>query len=287
MRSMIDARGLSVREWDTVINEAVLVSNNITNKSSQFSPFQIIYGTNGRLPIDNYTGLEFIGEDLERVEVQKRADVNRREARETFKKRHDNKTNVNMYEPEEEVIIKRTFGEFPKMNPVWKEGPYHIVQQVGPVNYAVRNAEGKTKVLHHDLIKPAGVNRIASLTPLNVLSESPEVELDWRAGLPMAITAPAPICDEIILGPTPTSLFNSITSDTPSPSCESVTVDTADTEILELVDSIDVPKDSPTSTVRLGVISPKDHFPRMPLPRNMQFEGTFPPNALFPQKRAN
>ena len=249
MRSMIDARGLSVREWDTVINEAVLVSNNITNKSSQFYPFQIIYGTNGRLPIDNYTGLEFIGEDLERVEVQKRADVNRREARETFKKRHDNKTNVNMYKPEEEIIIKRTYGEFPKMNPVWKEGPYHIVQQVGPVNYSVRNAKGKTKVLHHDLIKPAGVNRIASLTPLNVLSESPEVDLDWRAGLPMAITAPAPICDEIILGPTPTSLFNSITSNTTSSSCESVTVDTADTEILELVDSIDVPESSPTPTV--------------------------------------
>ena len=29
-------------------------------------------------------------------------------------------------------------------------------------------------------------------------------------------------------------------------------------------------------------ISPECHFPR-----NMQFEGTFPPNALFPQKRAN
>ena len=119
----------------------------------------------------------------------------------------------------------------------------------GAVNYAVRNAKDKTKVLHHDLIKPAGVNRIASLTPLNVLSESPKVDLDWRTGLPMAITAPAPICDEIILGPTPTSLFNSITSDTPSSSCESVTVDTADTEILELIDSIDVPESSPTPTV--------------------------------------
>ena len=185
-----------------------------------------------------------------------------------------------MYKPEEEVIIKRTYGEFPKMNPVWKKGPYHIVQQVGPVNYSVRNAKGKTKVLHHDLIKPAGVNIIASLTlvykipyrrarawplgrvrraskgilhttltPLNVLSESPEVDLDWRAGLPMAITAPAPICDEIILGHTPTSLFNSITSNTTSSSCESVTVDTADTEILELVDSINVPESSPTPTV--------------------------------------
>ena len=95
----------------------------------------------------------------------------------------------------------------------------------------------------------------------------------------MAITAPAPICDEIILGPTPTSLFNSITSNTTSSSCESVTVDTADTcmqdtfqathsaarpsaratigylvykadtEIFELVDSIDVPESSPTPTV--------------------------------------
>ena len=65
----------------------------------------------------------------------------------------------------------------------------------------------------------------------------------------MAITAPAPICDEIILGPTPTSLFNSITSNTTSSSCESVTVGTADTEILELVDSIDVPESSPTPTV--------------------------------------
>ena len=35
-----------------VINEAVLVGNDITNKSSQFFPYQVIYGINGRLPID-------------------------------------------------------------------------------------------------------------------------------------------------------------------------------------------------------------------------------------------
>jgi len=37
MRSMLDSRGLSVRQWDEVIDEAVLVSNNITNKSSKFT----------------------------------------------------------------------------------------------------------------------------------------------------------------------------------------------------------------------------------------------------------
>ena len=241
MRSMLDARRLSVREWDTVINEAVLVSNNITNKSSQFSPFHIVYGTNGRLPIDNFTGLEFIGEQLEREEVQKRADSNRLEARATFKSRHDKKTNVNVYEPEDEVILKRTFGEFPKMNPVWKEGPYHIVQQVGPVNYAVRNAKGETKVIHHDLIKPAGVNRIASVTTSNVMSEAPDSNLDWRAGLPIAMTAA--INNENSLAPTqsppPT---NRATPETPPSSLEPL--DDAETEVL--VDASDF---NPLSTV--------------------------------------
>ena len=106
------------------------------------------------LTFDNHAGLEFIGEDLERVVVQKRAAViNRSEAKETFKRQHDK----NVYEPEEEVIIKRMYGEFPKMNQVWKEGPYHIVEHVWPVNYAVKNAKGETKVLCNDPIKPAGV----------------------------------------------------------------------------------------------------------------------------------
>ena len=108
--------------------------------------------------------------------------------------------------------------------------------------YAVRNAKGETKVIHHDLIKPAGVNRIASVTTSNVLSETPDINLDWRTGLPTAMTAA--ISNEISLVPTqsppPT---NNVTPET-LPSSLEPQVDNAETEVL-----VDVSDFKPLSTV--------------------------------------
>ena len=37
-----------------------------------------------------------------------------------------------------------------------------IIKKVGPVNFAVENAKGVSKILHHNNLKPAGVNILQS-----------------------------------------------------------------------------------------------------------------------------
>lgn len=137
------------------------------------------------------------------------------------------------YEPGDEVILKRNYGEFPKINPIWIEGPYHIIRQVGPVNYAVANPKGKTKVLHHDMIKPAEVNRKASVTPTNVM-ETSGIESDWRANLPLS----TPVGIQVLLIPKPPSeVATSILANT---STSSVNLNISDTEVATPVDTSEI-----------------------------------------------
>ena len=55
-------------------------------------------------------------------------------------------------------MIKSNFGKYPKLSVKWTEGPNKIIKKVGPVNFAVENAKGVSKILHHNNLKPAGVN---------------------------------------------------------------------------------------------------------------------------------
>ena len=65
----------------------------------------------------------------------------------------------------QEVLIKRNFGKYPKLNVKWKEGSYIIDKKVGPVNFAIENTEGVSKIMHHNNLKPAGVDILQDLGP--------------------------------------------------------------------------------------------------------------------------
>ena len=71
---------------------------------------------------------------------------------------HDKRAQETHFEIGQEVLIKRNFGKYPKLSVKWNEGPYKIIKKVGPVNFAVENAKGVSKILHHNNLKPAGVN---------------------------------------------------------------------------------------------------------------------------------
>ena len=47
----------------------------------------------------------------------------------------------------------------------WKEGPYRIVKKVGPVNFAIENIKGVSKIMHHNNLKPAGIDILQELGP--------------------------------------------------------------------------------------------------------------------------
>lgn len=162
VRAMCEARKVPVTLWDTVIDEAVLYSNSYRNKSADFSPFECLFGTNPNLPIDNCVGITDLGEKRDPLLIQENAKLNRIDAAKNYKVQHDKRAHETSFEVGQEVLIKRNFGKYPKLSVKWNEGPYKIIKKVGPVNFAVENAKGVSKILHHNNLKPAGVNILQS-----------------------------------------------------------------------------------------------------------------------------
>jgi hypothetical protein len=167
VRSMLSSRKLSVYDWDLVLQEAMLYINNQANDSTKYSPFMLMFGSNGRTPVENYyqTPLTVPVCPCGRNMMLSDALKNRHDAASAYREQANKGTNTISYQPNERVLVKRNYGEHPKISVKWEDGPYYIERKVGPVNWAVRNAQGKTRVLHHDLIKKSGENIEAAMTP--------------------------------------------------------------------------------------------------------------------------
>ena len=85
--------------------------------------------------------------------------LNRQDAQSPFNKILDTNIKAELFEEGDKVLLKRTFGSYPKLSVKWKEDcngmPYTVVKRIGPVNYAIRNSKGLEKVYHRNLIKSA------------------------------------------------------------------------------------------------------------------------------------
>jgi transposase InsO family protein len=160
IRTMCQSRNISVEDWDLLLDEATLAYNNTVNKSTGFSPFKSMFGGSAVLPIDNACKLTNPGSDRgDSKLIQQNAEMNRKEAQKGYKNYLDQKANTGQFVIGDKVLLKRTFGSYPKLSVKWKldnEGqPYTITKKVGPVNYALRNSKGFERVYHRNLIKPA------------------------------------------------------------------------------------------------------------------------------------
>ena len=158
LRSMCLSRNINIREWDRILPEAVLNQNSAPNHSSKYSPFQTSFGIN----LDRLLGVDRDSElhvDL----IRKNAALNREEARANYQKAANKNNIVHDYKPGDEVV----HGEHPKLNPL-SVGPFLVVKKIGPVNFAIQDTEsGKTKIVHHDLLRPAGYKNDASILPFS------------------------------------------------------------------------------------------------------------------------
>ena len=162
---MCESRNVSIHDWDLVIYEAVLAHNSIINKSTKYSPFMCMFSTKPQMPIHNFMGLKINqGEAIDVELINKDASKNSAEAKEKYKVQADKQTHVNKFEIGQEVLLKRNFGDNPKISPNWKRGPYYIEKIIGPVNFAVKGPLGTSKVIHHNNIKPVGSEIEASKT---------------------------------------------------------------------------------------------------------------------------
>ena len=172
VRSMCEARGMAAEDWDLLLDEATLAYNSTVNKSTGFSPFKTMFGSNTVLPIDSACNVSPSGEQISPSLVQINAEKNRFEAQQDYKERLDSKLNTEQFEAGQEVLLKRTFGDNPKISVKWKEAeagrPYIVTKRVGPVNYAIRNSKGAEKVYHRNMLKAAGVRTEAEFSASSV-----------------------------------------------------------------------------------------------------------------------
>ena len=153
---MCQSRGMDISDWDLLIPVAILLMNNQVNKSLKYTPFKYNFGCEARLPIDNHYQLESVGNELPTGVVQGDANANRVDAKISYKKQYDKKVVTKNYlHVGDAILLKRTFGENPKMSVKWREG-YTLVKKIGPVNWVVENKNGAQKVYHRNLIKLAG-----------------------------------------------------------------------------------------------------------------------------------
>ena len=174
LRAMCHSRNVSIHCWDTILPEAILIFNSTKNSSTQFSPFQVAYGTSPNTPLDNKFGINqetVLDANLVRANVS----GNREDARAVYQKQANKTVQINEFENGDLVLLKRTHGSYPKMNPHWV-GPFRVEKKVGPVNWAISDpTSGKTKIVHHDLIKQAGAKQDASCTLLHAQAEDARV----------------------------------------------------------------------------------------------------------------
>ena len=162
---MCEARQLPLTDWDLLLPEAVLEANARVNKSMKVSPFKCTFGMDPRLPADNFTGFPKTTTQVDPQLIQHNAKLSRDEAAKLYKEQYDRGTQLQQFSIGQRVLLKRTHGKNPKMSVRWVDGPYFIVKKIGPVNWAISDSSGKTKVYHSNLILPALVRQESHHTP--------------------------------------------------------------------------------------------------------------------------
>ena len=189
VRSMCQARGIPVQDWDLLIEEATLAYNSTVNKSMGVSPFECMLGVSPQLPIDQKLGVDPRPQRAEVSVIRTNAENNREEAQEVYRKRLNDKANTVELSAGDKVLLKRKFGEFPKISVKWKEDsagrPYTIVAKVGPVNYGIQDSSGRQKIYHRNMLRLAGERKEASFVPDHVAEITAT-----SAGTPIAVRVP-------------------------------------------------------------------------------------------------
>lgn len=146
--------------WDELLPRAVHVYNGTTHKTTGYSPFEVIYGLQKRLPIDNLLdrpdsrkyGLDEI--KTVREEVRRRI----QEGHETSKERYDRRVKETEFQVGDEVLIAPSplHPKISKLSPRHYNGPFRIVARTSQVNYMLQDEEIEETepfVIHIDRLK--------------------------------------------------------------------------------------------------------------------------------------
>ena len=160
------------QNWDENISLLTSAYRSTIHETTGFSPNFLMLGRETRTPIEVALGIDRLEDDHDRpsphehaadivanmTEASRIARENIGGARERQKKNYDARLSVNNFSPGDLVYYldsTKQKGLSPKLNPCKWIGPCVIVKKLSDLIFEIRSRQaGKTKVLHHDRLKP-------------------------------------------------------------------------------------------------------------------------------------
>lgn len=156
-------------EWDAHLPQVVMAYNSSVQESTGFSPYQMLYGCNMPLPIDNRFGLwpednacavqpgaRYLQLKESFRKIHAKARLNLTAARRRQKTVYDRKVNETIFQPGDAVwLFHPATRKNRKLHKPWR-GPYKVLEVLKPSNYRIRfwgRDSGKTLVVHHNRLK--------------------------------------------------------------------------------------------------------------------------------------
>lgn len=127
------------KNWDALLNEALSSYNKTVQKSTGKSPFNIVYSTRPKLPIDNKLPT-IIEESIDIEQLREQVKENITKSHEASKKRYDQRVKQVAFRVGDEALLAPTklHKKIHKLEVKQYQGPFKIIKQMSPVNFKVQ-----------------------------------------------------------------------------------------------------------------------------------------------------
>ena len=172
------------RDWDTKLPAVAFAYRSSVQESTGFTPFFLMYGREARIPADLVYGepqiedqdVDFITRQQENFsEAFTLVRQNLAQAARRRKNRYDLRSKPQKYPIGSKVwcyVPRRYKGRYQKWRSLY-QGPFEIVEQLGPVTYRIRrDNRSRTWVVHVDKLKPCRPDSSSS-TQINECEVTP------------------------------------------------------------------------------------------------------------------
>lgn len=168
-------------DWDVHLPSCTFAINTAVHSSTQYSPYQIVFGKAPNLPIDVLFDVPTIPyvENSQKIRTQVRENILR--AQQHYGSQYDDKRADKHYPVDSKIMIAEMTvkpGLSRKLSPKFM-GPYCILKQISPLHYKVKHMSSAQKpiTVHVNRMKPFGSTKL--LDPDTKQDITPSKEEDY------------------------------------------------------------------------------------------------------------